>query len=248
MKIWIGSAALFLATSLPMVQAQETGNDEKVNRVEISNIKGPELRSYSQMLKGMMAYKEKNQLAPNSELFFILVPKSKNVSTEGLTMRLASDEASINVPIDVSGKFQLPLLELKTEDEYDLILNKPKGQFVIKPYVKSANLAEDTKRLGDIRLECQVRWAIEKQDVSLIFSSYVKILASGNPCTSSNVSVGYYVPKDVYAITLDTPKSKIALKVKPYTTYNLPIWDTDLSDDGLIKYEVRPQSSAEPEN
>lgn len=242
------SAALFLATSLPTVQAQETNSDDRISRVEITNIKGPELRSYSQMLKGMMAYKEMNQLAPNSELFFILFPKSKNVSVEGLTMRLSSDETSINIPIDASGKFQLPLLELKTEDEYDLILNKPKGQFVIKPYVKSANLADDTKRLGDIRLECQVRWAIEKQDVSIIFSSWVKILASGNPCTSSNVSVGYYVPKDVYAITLDTPKSKIALKVRPYDTYNLPIWDTDLSDDGLIKYEGRTSQSANEEN
>jgi hypothetical protein len=241
MKIFTLCTLFFLVTSLH-AQAQENNSDDKISRVEITNIKGPELRSYSQMQKGIMAYKEKNQLAPESELYFILIPKSKNVSVEGLTMRLTSDETSINIPIDASGKFQLPLIELKTEDEYDLILNKPKGQFVIKPWVKSANLADDTKRLGDIRLECQVRWAIEKQDVSIVFSSYVKLLASGNPCTSRNVSVGYHAPKDVYVITLDAPKSKIALKVRPYESYYLPIWDTDLSDDSLIKYEGKPTS------
>src|SRR5476649_734812 len=153
MKMWKFTVILFFFIHLPSVQAGEDSNGDKVDRVEVPSYRDPELRSYSQMLKGMKIYNEKHQLAPDSELYFILVPKSKKVSLQDLTMRLASDDESINIPIDSTGKFKLPFIELKKEDEYDLILNKPKGNFFIKPYVKSSNLPVDVKRLGDLRLE-----------------------------------------------------------------------------------------------
>ena len=183
------------------------------SRVEISSYKGPELRSYAQMLKGLLAYQDKRQHAPDSELYFILIPKKKEMRVEGLTMRLASDETSTSIPVDAGGKFQLPLIELKNDNEYDLILNRPKGQFYIKPYVKSANLTPDIKRMGDLRLECQVRWAIEKQDVSVVFSTYVKLLSGGNPCEARTVAVYYFAPVGVEAVTFDTPKKKYVIPV-----------------------------------
>lgn len=242
------AVVLVLTTLFVTLHAQESTVEDHTNRVEISSYKGPELRSYSQMLKGLIAYKEQHQLAPNSELYFILIPKSKSADVRGLTMRLASDDASINIPIDASGKFQLPLIELKKEDEYDLILNKPKGQFYIKPYVKSANLAEDAKRLGDLRLECQVRWAIEKQDVSVVFSTYVKLLASGNPCTSRTVAVHFFAPAGVDAVTLETPKSTLSFKMNADNQYVLPVWDTDLNDNALVKYARRAVANIKQEN
>jgi hypothetical protein len=242
-------AVLFCsAVHVLSAQAQEDKVEEAPKRVEVSSYKGPELRSYSQMLKGLMAYQEKQSHAPNSELYFILIPKSKKVGVQGLTMRLASDETSINIPIDAEGKFQLPLIALKHDDEYDLILNKPKGQFYIKPYVKSANLPEDSKRLGDIRLECQVRWAIERQDVSVVFSSYVKLFGSGNPCTSRAVSVYFFAPNDVKLVTLETAKSKFSFDVNANGQYPLPVWNTELSDEGVLKYERSLGSVAKQEN
>jgi hypothetical protein len=232
----------FLTAYLSVASAQEQTveekkTEEKTSRVEISSFKDPELRSYAQMLKGMRAYNEKHALAPDSELYFILIPKTNSVSVQGLTMRLASDENSIRIPVDSSGQFKLPLIETTNDDEYDLILNKPKGQFLIRPYVKSANLPEDTKRLGDFRLECQVRWAIEKQDVSFVFKSYVKLLAFGDPCTARTIDVGFYAPDGIEAIALDTPKTKFSYKVKPYERFSLPLWDKEISDAELVKYQ-----------
>lgn len=225
-----------LCSSTPST-AQENKSEEQTQRVEIANYKGPELRSYSQMLKGLIAYNEKHAHAPNSELYFILIPKSKKFAIQGLTMRLVSDESSINIPVDEEGKFQLPLIALKNDDEYDLIVNRPKGQYYIKPYVKSPNLAENSKRLGDIRLECQVRWAIERQDVSPVFSSYVKLFGSGNPCTSRAVSVLFFAPQNMDTVTLENSKSPLSFKVDGKGQYPLPIWDGQFQDDDLIRYE-----------
>ena len=248
MKLLKFAILFFLANHLLMVQAQENSTEDKTSRVEISDRKNPELRSYSQMQKGMKAYNEKHNLAPDSELYFILIPKSKSVRMQDLTMRLASDDTSINIRIDATGKFQLPYIELKKEDEYDLILNKPKGQFLIKPFVKSANLPVDVKRLGDLRLECQVRWAIEKQDVSVVFSAYVKLLASGNPCTSRTVAVQFFAPHNIDSITLDTSKSQLSFRVDSDKGYSVPLWDNELNDDGLVKYERSIASTPKQEN
>jgi hypothetical protein len=222
---------LFVIASLAQQSLAQEVPAKEADRVEISSYRGPELRSYSQMLKGLQAYQEKQQLAPNSELYFILIPKRSDIPLEGLSMRLASDETSIKIPIDATGKFQLPFIELKNDNEYDLILNRPKGQFYIKPYVKSAGLQDDTKRMGDLRLECQVRWAIEKQDVSFVFSTYVKLLASGNPCTSNTVAVFFYAPKSVNTVAIDTPKKKYDIRVESSGQYTLPLQETDISDD-----------------
>lgn len=231
------AACLCLTLPILTAGAQDDNKDNSTSRVEVSSQKGLELKSYAQMQKGLKAYAEYNTLAPNSELFFILIPKSKNLGVEGVTMRLASDERSINIPIDANGKFQLPDIALQHEDEYDLILNKPKGQFYFKPYVKSANLPDDAKRLGDIRLECQVRWAVEKQDVSIIFLAHVNLFASGNPCTSRAVIVMYFAPLGVKTVVLNTPKSKLEKKVNSSGQFNLPIWDSSIIDDALIHYE-----------
>jgi hypothetical protein len=117
--------------ALAQIQTQEGAVSSAASstdaRVEISSYKGPELRSYAQMLKGLLAYQDKRQHAPDSVLYFILIPKKKESRLEGLTMRLASDETSTTIPVDAVGKFQLPLIELKNDNEYDLILNRPKG-------------------------------------------------------------------------------------------------------------------------
>lgn len=236
MKITALTLGLALAMHSSTVMAQADAADDAAGRVEVSHLRDPELRSYTQMVKGLRAYRDQRRMAPDSALYFILIPKSTRVKLEDVTMRLASDEASMPIAIAADGSFQLPLIEQKQDGEYDLILNKPKGQFLIRPYVKSAHLADDTKRLGDFRLECEVRWAIERQDVSMVFLAYVKLLSSGNPCSARTVAVGFYAPAGVDAVRLDTPKTTLNLKVQPYKTYSLPLWDKDLADDALVRY------------
>jgi hypothetical protein len=238
----------FAAVHFITAQAQENDTKHNTDRVEVSSYKGLELKSYSQMQKGLKAYAEYKKLAPNSELFFILIPKSQNISLDGLTMRLASDDASVNIPIDINGKFQLPDIVLKHEDEYDLILNKLKGQFYFKPLVKSANLSDDVKRIGDVRLECQVRWAVEKQDISIVFSAHVKLFANGNPCTSRYVNVMFFAPNGTDTVTLDTPQLKSTQKINANRQYALPIWNSEIIDDALVKYTQSTDSKVKQEN
>ncbi len=216
------------------VSARETANN--VDQVKISALRDPELKSYAQLLKGLRVYDEKLSLAPDSELFFILIPKSKSANLGKLKMRLASDESSIDIPVDPSGQFKLPMLETKSDDEYDLILNMPKGQFLIRPYVKSAHLPEDNKRVGDFRLECQVGWAIEKQDVSVVFSAFVMLLASGNPCTARTIDVGYYAPYGVETISLNTPTQKLSRQTNSYERFSLRLCDKEVGDNKLVKF------------
>jgi len=237
MKISAPVFSLLFALACLPARAQQDPADPPAARVDVRDLRDPELRSYAQMLKGLRAYRDHRKLAPDAELYFILIPKSAQAGVQDLSMRLASDEGSIPIPIDAAGRFQLPLLEQKRDDEYDLILNKPKGGFLIRPYVKSAHLPDDSKRLGDFRLECEVRWAIERQDASVVFRTFVSLLSSGNPCTARTVAVGFYPPSGVDTVSLAAPKHPLRLKVQAYKTYSLPLWDKDLGDDELVRFE-----------
>lgn len=241
-SVIISSCLLALTPAYSQDAAGDNSAKENIDQVKISALKDPELRSYAQLHKGLKVYSEKQNLAPDSELFFILIPKSKSANLRDLKMRLASDEGSIDIPVDPSGQFKLPLLETKSDDEYDLILNMPKGQFLIRPYVKSAHLPEDTKRLGDFRLECQVRWAIEKQDVSIVFSTFVKLMASGDPCTARTIDVGFYAPHGVETISLNTATQKLSQRTNSYERFSLPLWDKEVGDNELVKFGRGEQS------
>lgn len=215
---------------------QENQADGDILKVEVSGQRGIEFRSYAQLRKGLIAYREKSELAPNSELYFTLIPKSNRYSVDGLSMRLASDDKSIPISIDASGRFQLPYLELKSEDEFDLILNRAKGQFVIKPFVKSANLPEDVKRMGDLRLECEVRWAVERPDVSIVFSTFVKLFSSDNPCISKIIKVYFYQPTGVDSIYYDFLDKRHDVQVNSRDGYTVPLGKTEVSNDTWIYY------------
>ncbi|TXI89764.1 MAG: hypothetical protein E6Q34_10050 [Burkholderiaceae bacterium] len=213
-------------------------------RVEVNSYKGIDLRSYAQLQKGLKVYQEKLQLAPNSQLYFILIPKKQETKLDGLTMRLASDEVSTPVKVDEFGRFQLPMLELKSEDEYDLILNRQKGQFFIRPYVKTQGLADDDKRMGDLRLECQVRWAIERQDVSFVFKSYVSMFASGNPCESRTVEVQFYAPPQIRTLSLQHQGQVRYFAVAKDRRFSVPLWDNKIADDALLHYVLNTSAES----
>lgn len=238
---------LILMLALPArAGAQAPAAPDQAARVEIRNTKDPELRSYAQMLRGMRAYRDKLALAPHSVLYFILIPKSPRVRLEDVTMRLASDTTSLPIPIGADGKFQLPLIDMQRDDEYDLILNRPKGEFLIRPYVASPGLPANTERLGDLRLECAVRWAVEKQDVSVVFRTYVKLLSADDPCTSRTVAVGFYAPDGMDTVTLAAPGQDLVQKLRPYEAYSLPIWNTEIGDEALVHFGRTAALTAHP--
>ncbi|MFZ6658427.1 hypothetical protein [Undibacterium sp. TJN19] len=209
---------------------------EEAQAVEISATKDPELKTYRQMLKGLDAFDQQHQLAPHAKLKFKLLPVKADITLDGVTLRIVSDETSINVPLDSEGRFVLPRDEKAEVDKADLVLNKKKGQFRWRPDIRTETVPADKRRLGDLRLECEIRWAVEYEEVPFVTRNLFRM--AGGPCNSSHIAVHYWAGKKFTAAYLVEGERRLQIDKTPSGLQFIPpLHDKSWGNDALVEFD-----------
>ncbi|MFZ6818433.1 hypothetical protein [Undibacterium sp. Ji22W] len=203
--------------------------------VEISSIKNPDWKSYRVMLKGLDAFEKHHAHAPQASPQFILKPRRLDVSLSGLNLRLASDEYSRTIPLASDGSFVLPRDEQAVSQQAELMINRKKEMFRWWPLVQSTGVAVNHRRLGDLRLECEMFWAIHYDDLPFVARNLMR--AVGGPCQTRKMILSF--PADwmgLQTATLVQGERHISLLVdKEKSTYSITLFNPDFSDDALIE-------------
>lgn len=241
MKLHYLALAASLAWSFPL-QAQEQPEAEK--KVEVSGVKDPALRPYRQMQKGLEAFDKHHALAPKTSLRFELwTADHKMPDPAGLTMRIAGDTVDIPVAIDEKATFALPFSREAADENAELILNRKKDQMRWRPQVRSPGVPDNARRLGDMRLECEVSWAVMKDEVS--FVARMAAAPFGGMCHAPLIGLFYRAPKPLAAATLVSGERKQALALhNKGTGFLAPLRDKSWDDDSLIVYEFADEKEA----
>jgi hypothetical protein len=204
--------------------------------IEVGAIKNPEWKSYDVLLEGFNAFDSNRNLAPSATLRFALRPIKSDVDMDGVTLKIQGSELSVPIVLDKSYRFSLPRDERFTELSAELVINRKKSLLSIRPDIRTPGLATGTRRLGDLRLECHVRWAIEKNELSFAKRTAFKML--GGPCKSETVSTLYFSDGVIKKAWISAPGRKIQLAIgKDGNFYRPPIHDNTWDDDALITLE-----------
>ncbi len=240
---------LLLSTSSP-VMAEDTPL-EPTQQVNVAGTRDPDWKPYRKMLDGLDAFNQYHDLAPKAELKFILRPQQPNLTVAGLKLRIVGDNANIELPIAADATFSVPRDEAAAKDDADLRLSSKKGLFRWRPDIHTPGLPAGTRRLGDLRLECEVRWAVDKFDASFIKLAYIVPL--GGVCHSSRSRVFYTTASPITGATLvsGSRREKLPaerLDAKDRTRYAPPLHDQDWPDDTLVEFESlaqAPQAAAD---
>lgn len=242
---------LLLSVSRPVLA--ETGTDETpteaVQQVAVASSKDPDWKPYRKMLAGLDAFERHHALAPRAELKFILRPQQAKLSVADLKLRIVGDSTNIDLPIAADATFVVPRDESAAKDDADLRLSSKKGLFRWRPDIHTAGLPAGTRRLGDLRLECEVRWAIDKFDASLIQLAYLVPL--GGVCHTSRSRVFYTSASPIVGATLvaGSRREKLPaerLDAKDRSRYAPPLHDQSWPDDTLVELEFMAPAAASP--
>lgn len=206
-------------------------------KVEVSSIKDPELLPYRRMVRGLDAWEEKRALAPNAELRFELWTKEgKPADTEGLQLRIAGDTASIALPLDQDGTFVLPRSQEAFDDKADLLSNRKKGEIRWRPRVRTPGVPANARRLGDLRLECEVGATIRKEEIPLMMRAGA--VAAGGLCRLPMTGYIYRAPKRLASATVVSGERKARLPLHGNGEgYHAPLRDKSWDDEALVVYE-----------
>jgi hypothetical protein len=230
-------------------QADLKQGEEQVAEVEVSGMKNPELKRYRAMAGGLDAFDEHRALAPNATLKAKLSKRTsawgEKGDAAGLTLRLVGNESSIPIPIAADGTFVLPRSQAAYDEDADLVVNQKKSTIRWFPDVRTPGVPANARRLGDLRMECEVLMGVARKELNFAQRAAINTLVFGTDwCSSSRVSVA--TPLGDYAMSAALVHGG---KRKPIATtgYRIvaPIQDKSLPDDALLEFEFWSQASAE---
>lgn len=232
-------AILFLLASGQAAADQDTGTAPQA--VYVSSSRDPEWKNYRAFMAGMQVFEQQHALAPAAALRFALRPASPGLGFNGITLRILGERTNEPVKVDADGGFSLPRIEAAADEDAELALNKKKGLFRWRPDIRSPGVPADARRLGDLRLECAVRWAIEQAGIPALFR---KIIGAYGACDSAMVKVDFISNRPVGAIYLVHGTRRVALADSAIEegghVYVPPLHDSSWPDDTLLELAARP--------
>ncbi|AQR68908.1 hypothetical protein BZG29_11580 [Janthinobacterium sp. LM6] len=230
----------------PAEAPAETGQS-----IHINSIRNPELKSYRVMAAGLDAFDEYHALAPKArEVRFQLITGSGAPADamRDLSLRIAGNETSIPLSLAADGSFTLPRSAQAESEDADLITNKKKGNYRWQPSIHSDGVPAGMRRLGDLRLQCQVTIAIARKEIPFWVRTLVgTLLRTTDWCSAEQLKLGTRSNVPLASATLLDGERRIALKVeKEGHSFLSPIGDTHYADDTLIELLYQQDAAGAP--
>lgn len=219
--------------------AKDADAAKEADTVQVNALRDPDFKTYRAFVAGLDAFDDKHKLAPAASLRFLLRPSTPNASIEGVTIRIAGNETSIAVPLAADGSFVMPRSQAALDEDAEIILNRKKGSFRWRPDVRSPDVPANARRLGDLRLECEVRWAVERKDMS--FARRTMFSALGGPCRTARVHVMQLAPRAITGYRMVAGERSQTAPAEALRddklTYVAPLHDASWPDDALVEFE-----------
>lgn len=245
MGIRLGWPVLLLAAGAASAQTAPPAYQLDLPSVSVNLNADPAWRSYKQLKVGEVAFVKFHRLAPRADLYFALFPLQPWLDFDGVKMSLQFDEGMVPIPLGPFGRFRLPEIKTANLESAELVLNQRSGTYRWRPDIRSPDVPANFRRLGDMRLECEVSDAVNGNTGYLfprpLFSS------SDGSCRSDQVKNLFPASRSVVAIRMsygnrtETYNNVPGNKYGGYVYY-VPLHDQTWPDDALFEliYKIPP--------
>ncbi len=246
--------AAWIALALCATNAQPVlASTQSEPEVVIRGMRDPELKPYRVMLAGLDAFDDQHALAPKANaLRYKLSARGVDPAApmSALTLRIVGDTSAIALPLADDGSFALPRSAQADKEDADLVLNKKRNAYRWQPDIHSAGVPDGMRRLGDLRLECQVMVATAKKEIGFVLRSMLNtLLLTGDWCMADKVNIPTYSARAIDSATLVSGERRVALEIyQDRKGYVPPLRDRSYPDDSLIEIVFAPDSVDTPQS
>ena len=91
-----------------------------------------------------------------------VVPAAPGARLDGLTLTLAGKSTTLNLPIDPTGRANVPLLKAAYDENAILLLNHGTGEYAFRPRVSIAVQPDGVYDAAELRAACEQALAFER--------------------------------------------------------------------------------------
>jgi hypothetical protein len=169
--------------------------------VVVTSLRDPVRKSYRKMLEGAKLFEERKALAPEAALRFKLVPRKQNVQMAGVALEAGSTQ----MEVARDHTFSLEYDRAALEEDAKLMSNRKAGTMTWRADVRTPGVPENMRRLGDLRLECEVgmKAGLVSNYPTGFFGWLEETFGSGpDYCRRSSPRYIFFAERPLFAVTL----------------------------------------------
>lgn len=223
----------------------------------------PVEKSYRKMVRGMDLFERQRSLSPQGVLRFKLLPRKPDTSLANLDLLVLSERVELPVPIAADQTFTLPRNAQALADNALVTPNRKFLTMTWRTDIRSPGLPPSTRRLGDLRLECQVGMeaGLISNSSTLVGRLTSAVVDTPAYCERLAPQYLFFADQPLFSVALVSGSRREVLALDklyagasddpnlpgdlPYCdcevlldrTYVLPLGDRSWPDDTLVEFE-----------
>lgn len=124
--------------------------------VVVSALRNPVDKSYRRMAEGVALFDRRRHLAPQAELRFKLLPRNRATRMDNVALEIVGDSFARPVALAPDDTFALEHEPRALKENASVRPNRRAGTMTWRAEIRTPGLPPGTRRLGDLRLECEV--------------------------------------------------------------------------------------------
>src|SRR5471032_1309112 len=226
----------------------QTAPTQQVQQVKVDATRDPVDKSYRKMMQGVARFERDHALAPQASLRFRLLPRQPGVDMSGVQLRIAGDTVSVPLPLAADNSFAPVRNEQALREDAVLLANRKASTMSWRAQVITPGLPPDTRRLGDLRLECRAGMdsGLISNDPQIIAWLSSMLYSTDKVCNQPDGNYLFFADRPLFGVTLVHGERRLALPFKmlyaggeqtpaslPYCdcqvlldrSYYAPLWD-----------------------
>jgi hypothetical protein len=239
--------------------------------VVVTGLRNPVDKSYRKMVKGMDLFEQEHAIAPQAELRYRLLARKRETNMQGVELAIVADTFELPVPLRADNTFVLERNRAALREDASVRPNRKVDTMTWRADVRTPGLPSNTRRLGDLRLECMVGMesALVSRYPSLLDRMVDMLEDPRQFCSRANVPYLYFADRPLFSVTLSTGSRQQTLSIDQLygqvgkdrdptgalrhcdcealldRTFILPLGDGSWPDDTLVRFEYMESVSFE---
>lgn len=247
--------ALVLLLALPCGAAEDA--------VTVTALRNPVDKSYRRIIAGMDLFERRRDLAPGAELRFKLLPRHRGTRMDDVEVAVVGDSFQTPVAVAPDRTFSLFRDRRALEEDASVQPNRKAMTMTWRAEIRSPGVPAGVRRLGDLRLECEVGMAsgLISNDPPGFLGWLARRLEGPEYCHQPDPRYLFFAERAIFGVTMVSGARREALPAArlwggatrnpdlksnlPYCdcevllerTYFLPLGDRSWPDDTLIEFD-----------
>lgn len=261
---WI-FAALAAAICAPLT-AQPAQDGPTLPTVTISAKANPDPveKSYRKMVRGMDLFEsERARLSPQGVLRFRLLPRRRDTDMNSVDIEVVGTSVDFGVPVAPDHSFTLERNRQALDENAQVMPNRKRQTMTWRTEIRTPGLPPNSRRLGDLRLECRVGMeaGLVSEDLTLAGRLASALVDTPAYCERQAPQYLFFADRPLFSVALVAgPRRQVLSIDKLYAgasdnprldrdlpecdcevlvdrTYVLPLGDRSWPDDTRVEFE-----------